>query len=746
MSEPEHISNAEFLQAVFRGLEEGETPAVCAFQGSVEDRTYWTVTKPEAVKQQLETTSGNHYFCISSVEDGPVLRRRSNTLKRCFVIPVDDIGTGLGAKVTPAEVPLSPTYQIETSPGNFQYGYVLETPEADMTKAKVLMKLMALQIGADVGGSMAAKLIRLPQGYNAKQQYGVLPPRTKMHLWNPERRFTVEELMAAWGVDEEAFKREYTTQTKISTAGTLGHSFDDDVLKWLEHHGAVHTESPDPSGFLTVTCPWHATHTDGNVGAGYSPLGVGGQYGGARQFNCLHSHCQERTAKDLIDVMFQDRFSYCEQDKMIRDRLKPTVSYKVHDFKHAMLPYRFFEPKDPAKPDGPQIERFHADLWLKRLDRIDVDAETFLPDETKVGPFRHVGTGETLFNTFVPYHRLRPYTNREDKIAPILDHLRYLFGSEYDNALGYLAYSIHKPAVRLGFALMHVSPHHGTGRGWLKHLIDGLYRLPYHRAASFQNYVNTSYNEFLYRSLLVTFDEVYDRRERFTVGERLRELITEKEIEVNVKYGFKGAIPVYANFMFFSNHIDALMIPDDDRRFWCVICDAEPRSKSYYEDLYGLLDTDAVDQFFWYLKRVLATTAFNPKGRAPVTEWTEEMRLATDEESMETPIKERIKELRIMGVKAIWRSQLLSDCRAKGADLPEHSMRGSASRQLEAILREQRMRRSTHRIMRSNGKKEYVYFTGEPAQDSSDWRIWAEEAERAALPSHNLTVFKGGQA
>lgn len=741
MSEIDHIDNAEFLQAVFGNMEEGETPAVCAFPGPVEDRQFWTVHTPEnpTVKQYLSKTASNNYFCVSSVADGPQLRRRHADIKRTFVIPLDDIGTGLGAKVTPAEVPVSPTYIIETSPNNFQYGYVLDVPESDIVTTKVLMKLMAGITGSDDGGSMAAKLIRLPRGYNAKKKYGVLPPPTKLTLWNPERKFSVDELISAFEIDIDVFNRMYEEDATAITTRQLGPGYQDDTLKWLLSRDMLHGDAPDPSGFFTISCPWHETHTDGSVGAGYSPLGYGGQYSNTRQFNCLHSHCQERTARDLISVMFQDRFSFCTADKRVRDRLYPKNSFAASDFHIYMKPFHYQE----EQANGSFKTRYYSQQWIEGLDRVDVERETFVPDPTRTGPFMDLVSGSKMFNSFERYDHLHPRTNATDKIEPVIEHIKYLFGSEWENALGYLAYTFHKPTVRLGFALLHVSPHHGTGRGWFKQLMSKLYGLPYHKPASFQNYVNTSYNEFLNRSLLVSFDEVYDRKERFTVGEQLRELITETEVEVNVKYGFKGELPIFANFLFFSNHIDALMIPDDDRRFWCVVCDHEPKSTQYYNELYALLEQpETLAQFFWYLKRYMATSAFNPKGRAPHTEWTDELKSANQEENFEVPIKERVQELRLLGVKAIWRSQLLSDCRAKGAEIPLEMNRGPASRQLEAVLRESRLRRHKHRVRRESGKLEFVYFPGEPTRDSVEVRQWAEAAEAFALPTSNIRVLR----
>lgn len=69
------------------------------------------------------------YFGTSSCTPDPIegrLYNRKALFNRFFVLVLDDIGT----KVPVSKIPdkLKPTYIIESSPGNFQYGYVLKEP------------------------------------------------------------------------------------------------------------------------------------------------------------------------------------------------------------------------------------------------------------------------------------------------------------------------------------------------------------------------------------------------------------------------------------------------------------------------------------------------------------------------------------------------------------------------------------------------------------------------------------------
>lgn len=729
------IDNETFLQAVFGDLPEDETIAVCMFAGKPENQQYWTAQKAEdaPLDQRL-----NAFFCVSSVEKQKLINRRKKSLKACFVIPLDDIGSGDGAKTKHEDVPLQPSYKIETSPDNWQYGYILEHPIEDMAVAQALIKTVS-QI-ADTGAAIPNKLIRLPFGKNSKEKYGLPAPATRLTDWAPERRFTIDQLLMAWDVKREVFDAEVAGLHK-AVEPSIATNTDDDILKWMEFKGMVRTDTVvDEKGFYEVVCPWHMLHTSGTDTAGYSPIGEGGaEFAGARQFKCLHSHCDHRTEVNLTHWMFNDRFAFNATDAVVHDKLYPDVRYKSQDhFKRVFAPLWYMVPKDPTKPEGAQVQKFPTDDWLKRRDRITVAREEFFPKNDETGVRRDMLSGERRFNTFEPFDY--PFTEHEDKLTPILEHLEYMFGSELDNLIGYLAHTVHRPFNRLPFALLHVAHAHGTGRGWLKRLCAALLRKrDYAQNPSFSNWVKGNFNEFLYRSLLVSFDEVYDRAERFTIGERLRELITENVVEINVKHGFKGSANIYANFMFFSNHMDALAIPDADRRFWCVMCEKGPRHADVYKVLYGLLDdTETMGQFWWFLRRALDTTELDPTGRAPITEWTEAMQAANEDVTMDTPIKETIGRLRMLGAEMVWRKQLIDDCRANGAEIPNPLIGSSQeARRLEAILKDMGVQRHPIRLNNDNGGKDIGYFLVPRDRVTGDMKHACMSAEEFKAPISN---------
>jgi len=128
------------------------------------------------------------------------LFNRKALFKRLHVIVLDDIGTKVPVSKLPEE--LKPTYIIESSEGNYQYGYVLETPISVLEHAEALIQLAYESGYTDAGGKMATKLVRLPGGENGKPgekgRFHVKLISDDGPLWTPDRLLEVMDLGITW--------------------------------------------------------------------------------------------------------------------------------------------------------------------------------------------------------------------------------------------------------------------------------------------------------------------------------------------------------------------------------------------------------------------------------------------------------------------------------------------------------------------------------------------------------------------
>ncbi len=205
-------------------------------------------------------------FIIDRFKDGVPSASKANC-EFVLVMMLDDIGTK--AK----EPPLAPTWKIETSPGNFQWGYAFsEQP----TKAQFVAAMSAIAEAGytDPGASNAVRNFRLPGSVNHKP--GMNGFEAVLTHFDPAIEYTLDEICAALGVTPHPEQADVLRPIRMDDTGQ------DDVLAWLSQQGLI-LSRPNHEGWAGVVCPNSANHTDGNVEARYMPLN--------RAFCCYHGHC-----------------------------------------------------------------------------------------------------------------------------------------------------------------------------------------------------------------------------------------------------------------------------------------------------------------------------------------------------------------------------------------------------------------------------------------------------------------------
>ncbi len=127
-------------------------------------------------------------FIKSRADQDGKLRAKAENIEQCLFLMLDDIGTK--AKTPPVE----PTWKIETSPGNYQWGYAYsQRPTKGQQSAAV--RAFAAAGYSDPGASNAVRWSRIPGSLNKKKQF-----IAKLTEFHPERKFTLPELCAEMGV------------------------------------------------------------------------------------------------------------------------------------------------------------------------------------------------------------------------------------------------------------------------------------------------------------------------------------------------------------------------------------------------------------------------------------------------------------------------------------------------------------------------------------------------------------------
>ncbi len=281
-------SNSDFLRAIFGAeWEQAHVTAFACAPAGANGR--W---RGGRARTQLSRFSpgDNTYFAVSTFKHD---RRSRECFVALHVIVFDDVGTS--AKVDPAKISarrLRPSWRLETSPGNEQWGFILAEPETNRARAEGAIRgLIAAGLtedGRDPGQSGVTRYVRLPVGRNRKLAHGPDGFQTILREWDPRRRYALDDIAAAWGIDLAVAAdaaRAAVVQMQRPRDGA------DDVLALLRDLGLVQAYQSD--GRVHIICPFVDEHTGGDA-SGTAYLTGGG-------FKCHHGHCAERRTPDFLE-------------------------------------------------------------------------------------------------------------------------------------------------------------------------------------------------------------------------------------------------------------------------------------------------------------------------------------------------------------------------------------------------------------------------------------------------------------
>jgi hypothetical protein len=220
---------------------------------------------------------------------------------------------------------------------------------------------------------------------------------------------------------------------------------------------------------------------------------------------------------------------------------------------------------------------------------------------------------------------------RPSKIAPragdvswFVEHMEYLIPNERERelVLDYLASIVQRPADKAQFALL-IRGDQGTGKSAVGELMRRI--VGEHNVVKPNNdEIANRFNSWQIEGHLAIVEELMTLG-RTEVANRLKPIITEPLLRVEMKCATPFSAPNHLNLICFTNHRDALKIEDGDRRWMIVFSPAKPQRPDYYRRLFQRI---ASDDGAAAVAHLLATrpVALDTKGRAPETRAKDEMR------------------------------------------------------------------------------------------------------------------------
>ncbi|WP_230279782.1 DNA-primase RepB domain-containing protein [Croceicoccus sp. Ery15] len=300
-------TNADFLAEIFGTVPKDATIAVASKEGDPQQGG-WHPMAGEQVGKACPNNRNNYFNCASlNATDGGIAARKDRAAAYHALV-LDDVGTKVDRKSLGK---IEPTWELETSPGNFQIGFKISPPMTDAKAVEQLQQRIAAAGMTDKGALGMVRWARLPNGINGKPKYRSVddkPFACKLHTWNPTRCYSAEAIgnLLAPVSTNTASKAVPSVKSPRQMKGreTSGGVFTpaseaNPVLAAFKERGLYKKAIGD--GRHEVTCPWVEEHTDSlDTGAAYFEPSDGYPIGG---FCCQHSHKDKYRIRQVLDAM-----------------------------------------------------------------------------------------------------------------------------------------------------------------------------------------------------------------------------------------------------------------------------------------------------------------------------------------------------------------------------------------------------------------------------------------------------------
>ena len=585
-------------------------------------------------------------FILDRFSDGKPSASVANC-QYCLFLMLDDIGT---KSKTPA---LPPTWIMETSPDNYQWGYAYTT-QPTVGEQTAALRALAEAGYTDPGATNAVRNCRLPGSVNLKPERDGF--RARLVEFHPDREFTLPQVCEALGVAPGEADSPHGTVFRLRDTGK------DTVLTWLNDHNLVMSQ-PNAEGWMGVICPNHGEHSDGQIEARYKPL--------ERSFCCYHGHCEHLDSRAFLDWVaeqggprvtpgLRDEL-LAEQMAVVRAVLEPTAAFPDE------------AQKIVDEVNRRELGRLEKNAWYERFAYVlDDDAFFDLADRREYSRsafnalFRHVkcvsvhngrrieasvcydenrqhmgsrtlqaliyAAGETALveRDGLVYGNLwrdaRPAYAAGGDITPWLKHCERLIPdpTEREHVLDVMAVKVQQPRTKVNHAILHGGDE-GCGKDtmWAPFLWAICGPDMKNRGMIDNDSLGTAWGYRLESEVLILNElKEPEARERRALANKLKPLIAAPPLVLSINR--KGMHPYDAvNRLFvlaFTNDQVPISLPSQDRR-WCCIWSNCGRMGA--AEATALWDWYAAGGFAkvarWLADRDVS--AFNASAVPPVTDW-----------------------------------------------------------------------------------------------------------------------------
>lgn len=339
---------------------------------------------------------------------------------------------------------------------------------------------------------------------------------------------------------------------------------------------------------------------------------------------------KSRHLKDQIDRYKSDYFL----DSLLKSAatkftgqigINPEARNAFTDYVFIITADKFFK-----KSTGDYVHKSSFNLILRNFthmagnDKLFIDAGGEVVDNVISIP------GETPY-TIIQYRGRKIYNKWEGRKGiiinpynadPFVEHIHYLCEGRVNEAnalLDYFAFIIANPGRKVHWSPIIGSTWQGTGKSILKIPLRNIFGDKVSADIGTED-IRASFNHYMEKEI-VFVEEIYGPDQR-QLTNRIKAMITEPNIMINIKNVPMYEVPNYTNIIMFTNHVTPLLIDAVDRRFFFVFSEAAPKEFSYYKEFTKWLKGATNDIFSWATERDL--TNFDPESAPLITAVKEE--------------------------------------------------------------------------------------------------------------------------
>ena len=320
-------------------------------------------------------------------------------------------------------------------------------------------------------------------------------------------------------------------------------------------------------------------------------------------------------------------------------------------------------------------------------------------------------------NSYRPTYPKADYSQKDEAGEIIKMHFKNLMGPAYYHmGINYLAFHVQYAGHKIRWA-MFIHSALGAGKGVVAYTGEIALGKSNVRRVSPENMLHGSHNGWATGAQLCVCDEIHTGHH---LGQRmmdmLKTLISDDMIAVRELYEPVRTVPNTMNWMFFSNFRDALRVHIDDRRYFAVPSPLQTRPQvaalgaEYFNKVYSEL---------WrlrggvraFLESWKLTPDFNPNGRAPQTDFLNEMARITA-----SPLRRAVQETLEDEPHALVRRDLVS-ITALRMSIPRDGVPPFSDQALANILLEEGFTNAGRHII--DGSRHALWTTG-PVDKAAD--------------------------